>query len=293
MLDPAQKAWFIEYGYVEFSDEMKLRILTIISITVSSVILLIQFIFYTYQIIKALKGHKRNIGQFISNFERKKLDWIHYIIALFFIVFIFSNIFLQTEAINIVNVRIGYNLAIVFLTFFLGFAGLHQLDIYTGIDSAINGFSPGNRKNGIKQSHPEISGFGTGTQTANGKYSSGLSEAEKQRIIGLLNMNMANDKLFLNPDLKIADVSKAISVTQKTISFAINENLNTNFYHFVNRFRIEEAKYLLSEDKNKRFSIEGIGHNAGFNTRSSFYSSFKKYTGLTPSEYRKQLLGGK
>lgn len=281
MLDPAQKAWFIEYGYIEFSDEMELRILTIISTGVSYVILLIQLIFYTYHIIKALKEHKRNIGQIFSNFKRKKLNWIRYIIFLFFIVFIFNNIFLQTEATNIINLRIIYNIAVIILTFFLGFAGMRQIDIYAGIDllTTYNDNTLGKRKNAIKQDQ--------GIQTANEKYgTSGLSETEKRRIVVLLNQHIANDKLFLNPDLKIADVSKAISVTQKNISFAINESLNTNFYHFVNRFRIEESKTILSEDTNNHFSIEGIAQKSGFNSRSSFYTAFKKYAGKTPGEYR-------
>ncbi len=285
MTDKAQKIWFLEYGYVKFSADFVLSVMTIISAGVSYVILPAQLIFYTYHIVGLLKNHKQSIGQVFSNFERRKLNWIRYIILLFFVVFIVNIILLQINVIDMLGVRIVYNSGVVILTFFLGFAGISQSDIYRDFDLADIQEIASNRMDNtasLQHSAPE-------TQSVNGKGdAAGLSVTEKQYIIELLDKKMANEKLFLDPDLKIADVAKNISVPVKNISLAINEHLHTNFYNYVNGFRIEEAKSILSKDDKHIFSIEGIAEKSGFHSRSSFYSAFKKYVGKTPSEYRMQ-----
>ena len=65
----------------------------------------------------------------------------------------------------------------------------------------------------------------------------------------------------------------------------LNKNLNQNFYSYINSLRVEEAKKLLIENRGGKYSIEGIGYMAGFNSKTTFNTVFKAQTGMSPSEY--------
>jgi len=64
--------------------------------------------------------------------------------------------------------------------------------------------------------------------------------------------------------------------------------LGQNFYDFINRYRILEAKQLLTNPKDPKITVLEVLYEVGFNSKSSFNTLFKKYTGLTPTEFRKK-----
>ena len=78
-----------------------------------------------------------------------------------------------------------------------------------------------------------------------------------------------------------------MEVRPKVLSQVINESLHQSFFDFVNRYRIEEAKQQLTHPEDEAITILEILYNSGFNSKSSFNTLFKKYTGLTPTEFRK------
>lgn len=98
------------------------------------------------------------------------------------------------------------------------------------------------------------------------------------------------EKPYLKKDLTIHDVAKGINTNSNYISYILNNSLNCNFVTFVNSYRIEEAKKILVSKKYSNFTIEAIGEIVGFNSKSAFNTSFKKITGLTPSNYIKKTL---
>jgi len=96
-------------------------------------------------------------------------------------------------------------------------------------------------------------------------------------------------KAFLIPDITIADISQGINEHPKRVSLAINKVVQKNFKSYINSFRIDESKRLLADESTASLSIEGIGLEVGFKSKSVFYAAFKKETGATPSSYKKQL----
>jgi AraC-like DNA-binding protein len=104
-----------------------------------------------------------------------------------------------------------------------------------------------------------------------------LSEKIKDYLI--------NQKPFLNPSFTISDIAIALQVPQNHISYSINTLMNTTFYKLRSELRVEHAIALLQSDKKERLTIEAIGEQSGFKTRSNFYSAFKEITGMTPTEY--------
>ncbi len=94
-------------------------------------------------------------------------------------------------------------------------------------------------------------------------------------------------RIFTNTDLTIVDIGNALDIHPKRISNAINSTLEKNFNKYINSFRIENAKSLL-KNANINLSVEGIGMESGFKSKSAFYNAFKKEVGMTPAKYRDQ-----
>ena len=102
------------------------------------------------------------------------------------------------------------------------------------------------------------------------------------RIISL----MKNDKLYQEPQFTLQNLADKLQIPAYQVSQVINDSLKKNFYELVNGYRVEEAKRLLLDPKNKNFTILSMGFEAGFNSKTTFNTVFKKFTGFTPTEFR-------
>jgi AraC-like DNA-binding protein len=99
------------------------------------------------------------------------------------------------------------------------------------------------------------------------------------------------DKAYLNSKLSLYDVAEKLGTNYKYVSHIINNSYNKNFLTFINEYRITESKKLLVDKENSQYTIEAIARMAGFHSKSSFNTAFKKITGQTPSEFRKLEIG--
>ncbi|MFK7808943.1 MAG: helix-turn-helix domain-containing protein [Saprospiraceae bacterium] len=108
--------------------------------------------------------------------------------------------------------------------------------------------------------------------------------AEDELKIEKVKSIMTNQLLFKRTDLKLKDVASHTGISQHELSRIINANLTLNFNDFVNQYRIEEAKKMLDEDHN--YTIEGISQEVGFKSKSAFYNAFKKFVGVSPSQFK-------
>ncbi|WP_420321162.1 helix-turn-helix domain-containing protein [Flagellimonas sp.] len=116
---------------------------------------------------------------------------------------------------------------------------------------------------------------------------SNLSADKREAIAEALALQMENEKLYTNPDLNIGDLAALMDLSSKEISQTINQTFNQHFFDFVNSYRIEAAKKLLSKPE-LNLTVQEIMYKVGFSSKSSFNTIFKKRTGLTPSEFRNQ-----
>ena len=101
--------------------------------------------------------------------------------------------------------------------------------------------------------------------------------------------SMEIEKLYLNGKLSIQDVSDKLNIPKQYISEVLNEHMNTNFQDFINEYRVEEFINRLKNDQNNQFTLFGIATEVGFNSKSSFNAIFKKFKGLTPTQFKKNL----
>lgn len=115
---------------------------------------------------------------------------------------------------------------------------------------------------------------------------SSLSEDLTFKIQEELTKYMSEHKPFLEPQLRIKSLSEKLNFSSHQISQVINEKFNQNFFEYINSYRIKEAIILLSDPKYVHYTYSAIGYEVGFNSKSAFFSAFKKYTGKTPAQYR-------
>lgn len=94
------------------------------------------------------------------------------------------------------------------------------------------------------------------------------------------------DKLFLNPNLSLELIAEKFDISASHLSRTINKNSSNSFTDFINQLRINESKKMLTNPDYKNYTIEAIGYESGFNSKSNFYTAFKKETQKTPSAYR-------
>lgn len=116
-----------------------------------------------------------------------------------------------------------------------------------------------------------------------------LNDQEIQNCSKIIEEYIFTQQLYLNPALTLKDMSETIGIAERNISYTINRNYNQNFFMFINSYRVEEAKRLLTGFDKTKTTMQGVAFDAGFNSRSAFYEAFKKHTGMTPTEYRNKL----
>ena len=101
---------------------------------------------------------------------------------------------------------------------------------------------------------------------------------------------MVNEKPHLNFDITIATISEKLNLKERQLSEVINKYRKENFYEFINKYRIDEAKQLLKENDYKKMTILEVVYASGFNSKSVFNLSFKNQTGMTPTQYRQSFI---
>lgn len=116
-----------------------------------------------------------------------------------------------------------------------------------------------------------------------------LSDQEAHELELKLDHQLSAEEIYLDPELKLRDVARAVESTDKKVSYLINQYLNSNFYELINRYRVEKFKTEVTKPENENLSLVGIAFNCGFPSKSSFYRAFKSHASMSPSEYLKSV----
>jgi AraC-like DNA-binding protein len=129
----------------------------------------------------------------------------------------------------------------------------------------------------------------TPTSTEQDKYqNSNLDEKRIQSLSDKVIHAMEKDRLYLNPNLKAENLARAVGIPAYQLSQVINIGLNCNFFDITAYYRTEEVKRRLLSPEYQQENILSIAYDCGFNSKSSFNNAFKKFTGMTPSQFRRQ-----
>jgi AraC-like DNA-binding protein len=116
---------------------------------------------------------------------------------------------------------------------------------------------------------------------------SGLDKETGHVFLNELTGHMEANKPYLEGDLVLPKLAQQLGISANYLSQVINEQLNVNFYDFVNGYRVEEARRLMRNAGQTNTNILNIALDSGFNSKSAFYTAFKKATSMTPTQYQK------
>jgi AraC-like DNA-binding protein len=119
------------------------------------------------------------------------------------------------------------------------------------------------------------------------KYKNKVIDADTKSLIEQKLKMMVDKELFLNSNFTLEEAAKELKISRHMLSQYVNVILGKSFSDLIKEYRIEKAKKLLETENNR--TIESVGYDTGFNSKSSFFTAFKKITGLTPAEYQKSL----
>ena len=234
----------------------------------------IQIILYLIAAFMLLRKAKKIYLEKYAGASIESLHWLfQFTVALsaFYFVALLKNIFKFTEYPNISEwLKTGLFLFELIIIFWYLYKALNNPGLFRNIDSR------------LKLVAHIISEEKNSGQAA-------VNEIEYNEDLLKLKKYMIEERPFLNPSLTIQDISEDIKIPVRDLSILINHKLKQHFYDFVNTYRIAHAMDILRDVTKSKVTILEILYEAGFNSKSSFNTAFKKHTGNTPTSYRKSL----
>jgi AraC-like DNA-binding protein len=120
-----------------------------------------------------------------------------------------------------------------------------------------------------------------------------LVQLEDKKVAKKILEYLEKHQAFRNQALSLGDLSRFIGLKPYRTTQIINQSLQTTFYTLVNGHRIKFAQKLLADPAFSHFNMLGIAEESGFNSKSVFNETFKKFTGTSPSDYRRKFLNAK
>lgn len=234
--------------------------------------LIMAFFSFLYPVVSLylLFRHKKTLTDKFSTLQGIQMDWLRNWIILSMIGFWLSFILIWSGSFQWIEFETSFKSVASLITLniaIIGFYGLKQTSIFTN-----------------------ISMDAASTPTPESKYQrSSLTTAESTEILIKLKSFMVSEKPFLDTQLSLESLAFRIGLSKHDLSQVINEQLDINFFTFVNEYRISEFKTLIEESKNDHLTILGVAFESGFNSKSSFNGVFKKIEGITPGAYKNSL----
>jgi AraC-like DNA-binding protein len=109
------------------------------------------------------------------------------------------------------------------------------------------------------------------------------------KAIEKIRWGMEHEHLYLKQNLNIEEFAKKIGIHYREVSVIINKHFETNFFEYVNLYRVNKAKDMLNDPQFSHMTILDILLESGFNSKSSFHRFFKRYTGMSAADYKKKI----
>ncbi|UPT71388.1 MAG: helix-turn-helix domain-containing protein [Flavobacterium sp. JAD_PAG50586_2] len=231
---------------------------------------LFAYLLFTYL---KITNHQKNLAQFSSTVESVDLKWLKNIIIS---IIIMSPLCILSSLFNFFpssshNFEFFKGLISLIGLFYIAFYSMKQKEIYP--------FNTEDKK--------QINSIIHETNTYDEIRKKLISDSQLKEYVTDLSTIMKTEKPFLECELSLVKLASRMNISTHLLSYIINKGFNENFYQFINRYRIEEAKKLIVNPQMNHLSFQGIGFEVGFNSKTVFNTTFKKCTGQTPSEFKK------
>ncbi len=220
----------------------------------------LQAVYYIFKVLAALKNYEQKYMGQVSNTIIQRIDWLKLLLRMF-IIFLISDLAIS----NLLAFWGQYSAIYVFAAYFL-------IAIFVYVIAYTMVLTP-------EKLFTQLDALTTKYRT------SMLSQVDLVQIKKQLLDFMLAQKPFLDESLRLTDLAKNLNLPMHHLSQVLNQELNLNFYDFINRYRVQEAQARLIDPKYSDLTFLAIAFDVGFNSNASFYRIFKKHTGQTPSQY--------
>jgi|GEM_PF-926952 len=245
---------------------------------------LVQRVIYYILASRALTSYQRSIRHLFSDTSRIDLRWVRWLVN--------GNLFLIFVTVFFYVFMIRYPeyfdwwvlLPSVIVSLYIYMAtirGVTQLTLWQ--------VQPGVSKEKVEEKMQEAEEIEALNELpAKSLREASLGSAKMDEVAARIIVLMEKDKLYQEPELTLLDLATKLQLPSYQVSQAINLSLNKTFYDLINRYRVDEAKRLLLDARTANYTILSVGFEAGFNSKTTFNTVFKKITGLTPTDFRKR-----
>jgi AraC-like DNA-binding protein len=224
-----------------------------------------------------LMRYKRSIVQCFSNTERINFNWLLYLIIWMVVIWLIV-MFVGDSG----SVFGAVSVFVIWIAYF----GIKQVQVFsqggkrTNDPDEIAGIPP-EPVQPTQSQLPET--------ITNSKYAkSTLSAADADSIHERLTRVMREEQPYKDPELTLDQLAKQLGIHPNYLSQVINTKEQKSFYDLINESRVNEFIRLSSQPQSQQFTLVSLAYDCGFNSKASFNRNFKKHTGVTPSEYRRQ-----
>ena len=259
---------------------------------VYATLLIISIIYYVIRVVVLLTIHRmKMLNHFSYESEKNNLNWLKTISIIFAIIYpsaVLARIFNIVADYEVLSPIIFPVIGFTFFAYALSIFGFQQDSIFISPSFA----RLQSRRERLDLINEEKTDFRVLEEEVieNTKYEkSGLKPETYSEYIDKIMDYMNTGKPYLDSSFSIQQMAEDLKIQKFYITQVLNEHLKKNFYTFVNDFRIEEVKNIIKNDKNNKYTLLSLAFDAGFNSKTSFNTTFKKYTGKTPSQYRKEV----
>lgn len=226
---------------------------------------------YFLQSIRLFKKLDINIFNNFSFSETIDLDWLRKLVYIFGIIWtaliIIAVIHHVFHLFSLIFCTDGLSLSLSLFIILIGYFGLQQKEIFINY--------PGKKELIDSEPTPKYSG-------------SGLKKDDAEKYSRKLQQHMDMHKPYLDAGITLQQLSDDLGISSHYLSQVINENMGQNFFDFINKYRVEEVKSRIGDPGYDKLSLLGIALESGFNSKSAFNRLFKKFTGMTPSQYKEK-----
>ncbi|MEI9810951.1 MAG: helix-turn-helix transcriptional regulator [Bacteroidota bacterium] len=242
---------------------------------------LLSLLTYHWLALQCWNRYRNSLQGYFSETQQLQVNWIRQFIIASLAVCVIIAAAIYLLYINYprgAEYRYGFAALTIFI-YWISYTALTQPSVF----SVIKGY--GGKENAVTSLLPKLVVHRPAKKYSN----SGLSEEDVITIREALQKLMPVQKPYLNPELTINDLALLAKCNRHHLSQVLNEGLQRSFYDYVNHYRVEEARQLLLDPAKEGHKIASIAYDAGFNSLSTFNEVFKKMTGATPSQFRKDL----
>jgi AraC-like DNA-binding protein len=227
------------------------------------------------------KQYSLSLKRYFSNVEKLQLEWLKKVIVLSFLLcsIIAVTIYFMYMFYPALNwLRMGFVALTVFI-YWVSYEALTQPDIFRVVEGKSQAHEPAI----ITEIKPKLQVHRPAKKYNN----SSLPEEEAARISTALEELMTATRPYLDAEVTIDRLAKMVSSNRHHLSQVLNQKLGLSFYDYINSYRVNESRNMLADPAFADHKIASIAYDAGFNSLSAFNDVFKKLTGQTPSQFRK------